>query len=70
MIAPRREVTAGPDAVGFGFSNPSQAVEMASQSVCVIIGPAIVRLIGQHSRDAVEPVSAFAHAVRRAIKGL
>jgi tryptophan synthase alpha chain len=59
MIARVKSVSAVPCAVGFGISSPSQAKEMAAVSDGVIIGSAIVKIIGEHGRDCVEPVKQF-----------
>ena len=56
-----------PAAVGFGISNPEQARKMAQQSDGVIVGSAIVRMIAEYGRDAVEPVRAFVKEMKAAI---
>ena len=64
-----REVSGVPTAVGFGISTPAQAAEMAKQADGVIVGSAIVRLIGQYGRDAIRPVSQLAREIKDAIRG-
>ena len=59
-----------PAAVGFGISTPSQAAEMASMADAVIVGSAIVKLIGQYGRDAVIPVAAYVREMKAAIEGI
>lgn len=57
-----------PCAVGFGISTPEQARTMAQAADGVIVGSAIVRLIGQHGRDAVGPVGDYVQAMKDAIR--
>ncbi|MES2988570.1 MAG: tryptophan synthase subunit alpha, partial [Pseudomonadota bacterium] len=45
-----------PVAVGFGVRTPEQAAAIARVADGVIVGSAIVELIGQHGADAAEPV--------------
>ena len=60
-----------PVAVGFGISTPEQAAEVAGFADGVIVGSAIVRLIGElgDSPDAVAKVGAFAKALVDGAKG-
>lgn len=67
MIRQAKTVTDTPCAVGFGVSTPAQAKEMAAVADGVIIGSAIVRLIGQYGQAAPEPVAAFVRSVRQAL---
>jgi len=46
MVAAIKQHTSTPVAVGFGISNPAQAAEVAGYADGVIVGSAIVRLIG------------------------
>ena len=62
-----REATAIPAAIGFGISTPAQAAAMAKLSDGVIVGSAIVKLIAEHGKDAVEPVAAYVRAMKAAI---
>ena len=59
MIEKVREASSIPCAVGFGISTPEQARNMAAVSNGVIIGSAIVRLIGEFGRESVVPVTEF-----------
>lgn len=71
----RREVerlkgmTALPVAVGFGISTPAQAAAIAPLADGVVVGSALVRLIGEKGTDSglIEEASAFAGEIRRAI---
>jgi tryptophan synthase alpha chain len=66
-----KEMTALPVAVGFGISTPEQASAIAPLADGVVIGSALVRLIGQKSGDGdlIEEVFTFAGKIRRAIDG-
>ncbi|MCD8050427.1 MAG: tryptophan synthase subunit alpha [Clostridiales bacterium] len=59
-----------PACIGFGISNPETARQMAQSADGVIVGSAIVRLIGQYGREAVEPVSQFVKEMKDAIRDL
>ena len=62
-----REATAIPAAIGFGISTPAQAAAMAKLSDGVIVGSAIVKIIAEHGKDAVEPVAAYVREMKAAI---
>lgn len=68
MVSRIRETTNIPVAVGFGISAPEQAREMAQKADGVIVGSAIVKLIAEHGRDAVEPVRSYVKAMKQAIE--
>ena len=67
MVKLVRKATGIPAAIGFGISTPEQAAEMAALSDGVIVGSAIVRLIGQYGRDAAPYVSDYVKAMKAAI---
>jgi tryptophan synthase alpha chain len=71
-VAELRKHSNLPIAVGFGISNPDQACEVARVADAVVVGSAIVNLIGQHgdNSEMVEKVSAFASQIATAIKSL
>ena len=56
-----------PCAVGFGISTPEQAAAMGAKADGVIVGSAIVKLVGQHGRQAVEPVREFVKQMKQAL---
>lgn len=56
-----------PCAVGFGISTPEQAADMAGRSDGAITESAIVRLIGQHGKDCIEPVTDFVSSMKQAV---
>ena len=55
-----------PVAVGFGVSNARQAADLAKVSDGVIVGSAIVKMVGE-KKDAVRRVSRFAGQIAKAI---
>ena len=67
QIAQIRKHSDLPIAVGFGISNAQQAREIAQHADAIVVGSAIVDLIAKRGTSAVEPVSAFAHEIARAI---
>lgn len=67
MVRTVKSVSDVPVAVGFGISTPEQAAAMASKSDGIIIGSAIVKLIGQYGKDSVSYVYNFIKSVRDAI---
>lgn len=61
-----RSVTNKPIAVGFGVSQPAQARHIAKSADAVIIGSAIVRIIGE-KKNIIARVSKFAKNLGKAI---
>ena len=59
MVASIKRHTSTPVAVGFGISSPAQAAEVAGYADGVIVGSAIVRLIGQSGESADTPKKIF-----------
>ena len=68
MVELVRQVTDTPAAVGFGISTPEQAKNMAQKADGVIVGSAIVKLIAQYGRDAVQPVAEYVRQMKDAIR--
>lgn len=66
-----RDMTALPVAVGFGIATPGQAAAIAPLADGVVVGSALVRLIGERAAapDLETAVASFATAIRRAIDG-
>jgi tryptophan synthase alpha chain len=64
-----RKMTDLPIAVGFGISTPAQAAAIAPLADGIVIGSALVRLIGENGESAVliEKTSSFAREIRQAI---
>lgn len=67
MLAIAREVTEVPCAIGFGISIPEQAKEMAATADGVIVGSAIVKLVGEYQEDCVTKVSEYVKSMKEAI---
>ena len=67
MVRLIRENTDIPCAVGFGISTPEQARALSRYADGVIVGSAIVKLIAQHGRNAVEPVGGYVRAMKDAL---
>ena len=71
MVARIKAKTTTPVAVGFGIGTPEQAAEVGRYADGVIVGSAIVRMIGQYGDSADTPgrVGAFAKKLADAAKG-
>jgi tryptophan synthase alpha chain len=70
-VAKLKGMTKLPVAVGFGISTPEQAAAIAPLADGIVIGSALVRLIGEKREygDLIEDVFTFADKIRRAIDG-
>jgi len=66
-VARLKAATALPVAVGFGVRTPEQAAAIARVADGVVVGSAIVELVGQHGADAAEPVRAYIRSLSTAI---
>lgn len=67
MVGKAHEASDIPCCIGFGISNPEQAAKMAAVSDGVISGSAIVRIVGEHGKDCVEPVREFVKSMADAV---
>ena len=56
-----------PCAIGFGISTPEQARAMATLSDGVIVGSAIMRIIGEEKQNSVPVVGAYVRRMKQAI---
>lgn len=63
-----RRYTDIPCAVGFGISSPEQAKKMAAVSDGVIVGSAIVKKVGEHSRDSAPIVGEYVKSMKDAVR--
>ena len=63
-----RENTDVPCAIGFGISTPEQAAKMADTADGVIIGSAIVKLLGEYGKDAPAYVGEYAASIKNAVR--
>ncbi len=68
MIKLVKEVKDIPCAIGFGISTPKQAKQMALFADGVIVGSAIVKIIGQYGADCVPYVVEYVHSMKNSIK--
>ena len=62
-----RQNTEIPCAIGFGISTPEQAAKMAQTADGVIVGSAIVRIIGEYKKEAAEHVGEYVRKMKAAI---
>jgi len=69
MIGEVKKVSDIPCAVGFGISTPEQARNMAEIADGVIVGSAIVKIIGEHGRNCIEPVRKYVGEMKTEILG-
>jgi len=67
-VARLKAATKLPVAVGFGVRTPDQAAAIARVADGVVVGSAIVELVGQHGMDAAEPVRAYIASLAGAIR--
>lgn len=56
-----------PAMVGFGISNPEQAAEMSVYCDGIIVGSAIVDIVGKHGKGSVQKVGEFVRSLKDAI---
>lgn len=56
-----------PCAIGFGISTPEQARAMGALADGVIVGSAIVRMVGELGRESVAPVAAYVREMKAAL---
>ncbi len=63
-----RQVTDTPVAVGFGIHTPEQAEKYGKMADGVIVGSAIVKIIGTHGHQAAKPVYEYVKSMVDAIK--
>lgn len=62
-----REASDIPCAIGFGISTPEQAKKMSESADGVIVGSAIVKIVAENGREAIEPVRAYVKEMKEAI---
>lgn len=67
-VAKLKAKTDLPVAVGFGVRTPEQAAEIARVADGVVVGSAIVELVGAHGADAPDPVRDYIAALSTAIR--
>ncbi len=67
-VARLKAATLLPVAVGFGIRTPDQAAEVARVADGVVVGSAIVELVGEHGADAPAPVRAYVRSLADAVR--
>jgi len=68
VVSKIREVTDVPCAIGFGISTPEQAKEMAKLADGVIVGSAIVKILGEKGTEAPDAIGAFVKEMKDACR--
>lgn len=68
IVSEVRRVTKTPAAVGFGIAHPAQARAVAREADGVIVGSAIVKIIGEHGENAAAALADYVKTMRSAIK--
>ena len=68
LTAKIREVSKVPCAVGFGISNPKQASDMAQYADGVIVGSAIMKIVGEYGKDSPSHVAEYVKSMKDAIR--
>ncbi|MFM7028828.1 MAG: tryptophan synthase subunit alpha [Chakrabartia sp.] len=68
-VARLKAATQLPIAVGFGIRSPEQAAAIGAVADGVVVGSAIVDLVGQHGAKAAGPVRDYVASLRAAIDG-
>lgn len=68
-VAKLKAVAQLPIAVGFGVRTPEQAAAIGAIADGVVVGSAIVELIGKHGASAAEPVKNYIATLREALNG-
>ncbi len=68
MVAGVKAVNDIPCAVGFGISNAETAAKMSKAADGVIVGSAIVKIVGVHGRDCIAPVCEFVRELKSAME--
>jgi tryptophan synthase alpha chain len=66
-VARIKRSTALPVAVGFGVRTPEQAAAIARVADGVVVGSALVELVGQHGEDAPRHLLSLTGALARAV---
>ncbi|MEP9360564.1 tryptophan synthase subunit alpha [Sphingomonas sp. KR3-1] len=67
-VARLKAATDLPVVVGFGVRTPEQAEAIARVADGVVVGSAIVELVGKHGKGAPEQVRAYIHSLKTAVE--
>ncbi len=68
ILSAVKEASDTPAAVGFGVSTPEQAGKIAGIADGVIVGSAIVKIIGKYGGEAGQPVYDYVKSMKEAIR--
>jgi len=68
MVTDIRKVTKTPIAIGFGISEPEQAAQYSAIADGVIVGSAIVGIIGEHGSDAGPKLYEYIKAMKTGVR--
>jgi tryptophan synthase alpha chain len=66
-VARLKAATTLPVAVGFGVRTPEQAAAIGMFADGVVVGSAIVELVGKHGKDAAGPVKTYVASLKSAM---
>jgi len=67
IVSEIKKHTAVPVAIGFGIGTPEQAKAYSAVADGVIVGSAIVRIIGQHGENAKAPLFDYIHEMKQSL---
>lgn len=67
MVNAAKSAAKIPVAVGFGISSPEQAAEISSIADGVIVGSAIVKIVGQYGQNCIDPVCEYIRQMKAAV---
>ncbi len=67
-VAKLKAATSLPVAVGFGVRTPEQAAAIGKFADGVVVGSAIVELVGKHGKDAAGPVKTYIASLKSAMQ--
>ncbi|TCL60505.1 tryptophan synthase alpha chain [Kineothrix alysoides] len=68
ILSSVKEASDTPAAVGFGVSTPEQAEKIANIADGVIVGSAIVKIIGKYGEEAGQPIFDYVKSMKDAIR--
>jgi len=68
IIDAAKETVKVPIAVGFGINTPEQAKNISKTADGIIVGSAIVKIIAEHGKDSVKPISEYVEQMKSAIR--
>ena len=66
MVKAAKQVSTIPCCIGFGISNETQANHFGQFADGIIVGSAIVRMVGEYGKNSIEPVAEFVKRMKAA----